>query len=142
MAMIEPNFGINWQSLAVLANLQSRDGLECSWNGDRYAARVMTAPWYNCRERGVVFYLWHLKTHRQVNVAVFEHRVGDHLCAALWESEITLNPPTLDDLPNDFEECNWTKEWKHGKVSEAADWIYSSLEVFWKNCEMAAETVQ
>lgn len=29
MGMIEPNFGINWQAMAILANLQSRDGLEC-----------------------------------------------------------------------------------------------------------------
>jgi len=133
--MIEPNFGINWQAFAVLANLQSRDGLECSWNGERYTARVMSAPWYNCRERGVVFYLVHLKSRRQANIALFEHRVGDHLCSALWESEATLNPPSLDDFADKFDGSSWTKEWKHGRVSDAADWVYSSLEKFWKDCD-------
>lgn len=137
--MIESNFGINWQALAVLANLQSRDGLECSWNGERYKARVESAPWYNCRERGVVFYLKHLKSGRQVNVAVFEHRVGDHLCAAEWESDFTLNPPGLADLPEDtFNGGNWTCRWDHGQVSDAAEWVYSRLERFWTGCEKAA----
>lgn len=133
MGMIEPNFGINWQAMAILANLQSRDGLECSWDGERCAARVEHAPWYNGRERGVVFYMRH--EGRQINLAVFEHRVGDHICGAEWEG-LTFNPPTLHDLPEGkFDGAEWTVEWPHGSVVEAAQWVYDRLESHWKSCE-------
>jgi hypothetical protein len=135
--MIESNFGINWQALAVLANLQSRDGLECSWDGGRYRARVESAPWYNGRERGVVFYLLH-PSGRQLNLAVFEHRVGDHICGAEWEGA-TLNPPTFHDLPEGrFDGSAWSEDWAHGSVCEAAEWVYGRLEKFWKSCERKA----
>lgn len=127
--MIESNFGINWQALAVLANLQSRDGLESSWDGERYAARVQAAPWYNGRERGVVFYLRH-DSGSQLNIAVFEHRVGEHMCAAEWDA-LTFNPPTLKDLPGKFDGSNWTEEWDYGSVVHVADWVYDRFEKFW-----------
>ena len=130
------NFGIGPQPTSVLAFLEARDGLECSWNGERYAARVQVAPWYNCRETGIVVYLHHIKSGRQINIAVFEHRVGDHICAAKWEGEITVNPPVLDDLPEEtYNEGSWTKTWANGEVSEAADWVYEELEKFWESCE-------
>ena len=135
--MIESNFGINWQALAVLANLQSRDGLECSWDGSRCRARVESAPWYNGRERGVVFYMRH-PSGRQVNLAVFEHRVGDHICAAEWEC-LTLNPPTFNDLPEEFDGSDWTMDWPHGSIVEAADWVYERLEAHWESCESISE---
>lgn len=128
--MIENNFGINWQALAVLSNLQSRDGLESSWNGERYEARVQAAPWYNGRERGVVFYLRHESGH-QLNIAVFEHRIGEHICAAEWDG-LTFNPPTLNDMPKGkFDGSNWTEEWDYGVVSHVADWVYDRFEKFW-----------
>lgn len=139
--MIEHNFGINWQAMAVLAELQSRDGLECSWDGERCRARVEHAPWYNGRERGVVFYMRH--RGRQINLAVFEHRVGDHICGAEWEG-VTLNPPTLNDLPegkfdgppNMFTAGRqWTTEFPYGSVAKAAQWVYDRLEAHWKDCE-------
>lgn len=135
--MIESNFGINWQALAVLANLQSRDGLESSWSGERYNARVESAPWYNGRERGVVFYLRH-PSGRQVNLAVFEHRVGDHICAAEWEG-VTFNPPVINDLPDSFDGADWSEDWPHGSIVEAADWVYKRLERFWTACERVSE---
>ena len=141
MGMIEPNFGINWQALSVLANLQSRDGLECSWKDGRYRAMVMSAPWYNGRERGVVFYLQHLASARQVNIAVFEHRVGDHICATEWEGELTLNPPTLEDVPTGRRNSLFDERWPNGYVADAANWIYDRLERFWSSCESASEKV-
>jgi hypothetical protein len=132
--MIEKNFGIGAQAIAILAFLENRDGLECSWNGERYCAMVRSAPWYNCRERGIVVYLQH--RDRQINIAFFEHRVADRIYAALWESDSTINPPSLNDLPGEtYNEGNWTENWSHGEVSQAADWVYARLEEFWEDCE-------
>lgn len=138
MSMVN-NFGINAQAMAVLAFLERYDGLECSWDREsgRYNANVQVAPWYNGRERGIVVYLHAMNSPAQINIAIFEHRNSDKICAALWEdSNCTLNPPTLNDMPEEvYNDGNWTESWGYGEVADVAGWVYDQLDDFWKRTE-------
>lgn len=86
--MADPTFGINGQALAVLALLSGRE--------NELAFRVVkTAPWYNGRERGVLFRFGN-EAGPVLNVAVFEHRNSDQLCAVAWVRDgWGTNPPNI-----------------------------------------------
>jgi len=135
--MLELNYGIGAQALAVQAYLEGNDGLEVSWSDEHknFLANVQCAPWYNGRERGIVVYLRSMQADRQINFAVFEHRCSDQICVVMFEA-ITWNPPTIRDVPAEqYSEDYWvTKEFQWGHPADCADWIISRLTDFWIDC--------
>lgn len=135
MALVDFTFNINHQALAVGHLLNGWDGIESSWDGNRYRARIETAPWYNGRERGLVMVLrddaWKCK---KVCVAVvYEHRNSDSVCVVNWEAERGyLNPPTLEDTPDGVYKDKWdtSASFKYPGCQQAADYIYDVFEKF------------
>lgn len=128
------NFGINAQALAVMAYLGNRDGIESSWNKEasNYMAEVRAAPFYNGRERGIVFYMTNARG-KQLNIVVYEHRNTDQICAIRWEKNTYINPPNLNDLGEDVfpTSHSYTESWKYGEAHLAADWIYEEFNNYW-----------
>lgn len=130
------NDGANHQARAVLALLQGFDCIvESSWNDERkkYDAEPKVARWENCREQGYVISM-RAKNHKQLNIAFFEHRNSDSICAVMWEQP-TLNSPTIDtaefgDVYKDKYDLSHEVGWK--KVDKMSNWIEKELNKFWK----------
>ena len=133
--------GANCQAQAVLAYLSGHDGVEASWSTKHkeYQARPEVNRWHNCREQGYVVSMRNTDPKgslRQLNIAFFEHRNSDAICAIRWE-QVTTNPPTIDTA--DFEKNNIYKD-KYdttfdvgfAQPFEMADWVMDQLEIFWK----------
>jgi len=132
--------GADAQSRAVLAFLQEASSLvEESWNPqwDRYDAEPEVARWSNCREQGYVVSLYHSGNSRQLNIAFFEHRNSDAICAVKWEQWFG-NAPTIEtaDFGDDVYKDKWDVSHKvgHGEVVAMAKWIREQFEAFWKEC--------
>jgi hypothetical protein len=83
----------------VMALLQENvgDGINELYNEERndYDATVNIARWENCREQGYVVSLRTKDYSKQLNIAWFEHRNSDNICAIEWE-QCTINSPTID----------------------------------------------
>ena len=127
--------GANRQARAVLAYLQGNSGIEKSWDGDKgkYMAEPQVARWENCREQGYVVYMRSKHYGKQINIAFFEHRNSDGICAVKWE-QVTLNSPTIDtaEFGNIYKDKYDTSfDVGYGKVVEMSDWIYEQLEEWW-----------
>jgi hypothetical protein len=113
------------------------DGLEDSWDFDteRYTADINVARWENCREQGYVISFCSKDYSRQVNIAFFEHRNSDNICAVRWEQR-TTNSPTIDTAV--FGAAVYKNKWdvstsfSYNQMYELAEWIYKELETFWK----------
>jgi hypothetical protein len=130
------NDGAHHQAKAVLAYLQAHDGIEESWSDEwkRYKAEVHIGRWENCREQGYVLYLNSDDYKRQLNIAFFEHRNSDKICAVVWEQG-TINSPNINSAK--FEGIYKTKydvshSEPYGNALQMADWIWEQLEEFWK----------
>jgi len=127
--------GANYQAKAVLAYLTSHDGIEESWSDDwkGYKAEPKIARWENCREQGYIVYLRSENFSRQINIAFFEHRNSDSICAVKWE-QYSINSLTIDSA--DFERI-YKNKWDvsfsvgYGEVVKMADWVYEQLSAFW-----------
>lgn len=122
------------QARACLAYLQ--DGyIEASWDETKleYTAEPTVARWHNCREQGYVISLSTPLYTRQLNIAFFEHRNNDELCAVKWE-QFTINPPTIYTIPATAYPNKWaishTEPFNH--AYEMASWILTELNTFWK----------
>ena len=131
----------NYQARAVLAYLQGNDGIEESYDKElrRYKAEPEVNRWHNCREQGYVISLRDERFSRQLNIAFFEHRNSDQICAIKWEQK-TLNPPTIDNA--EFGDVYKTKydvshEVGYGEASAMADWIMGELKSFWTETQSA-----
>jgi hypothetical protein len=121
--------GANHQARAVLAYLESRDGLENSWSDHfgEYIACPKVSRWENFREQGYVVWLYSPDLNKQINIAFFEHRNSDVICAVEWY-QTTLNAPTIETAQLGDA---YNTSFEYGKASKMADWIYSRLEKFW-----------
>jgi hypothetical protein len=126
--------GADAQARAVLAYLSAKCGVEESWNAERhyYEDEPEFDRWHNCREQGYVVQYRH--GGRQLNIAFFEHRNSDSICAVEWE-QTTINPPTIDTFPKEhpYYESKWavSKTVPFGQATEMADWIFVRLRAFW-----------
>ena len=127
--------GAGVQAKAVLAFLQNTSGIEDSWNDGRncYTATPNIARWENCREQGYVISMQ--CANNQINIAFFEHRNSDSICAVMW-NQYSINSITIETA--EFGDVYQTKfdvsfEVGYGKVVEMADWIWENLELFWSN---------
>lgn len=112
------------------------DGIEGSWNDERkrYDAEIKIARWENCREQGYVVSLRTKDFNRQLNIAFFEHRNSDDLCAIKWE-QTSLNSLTIDtakfgDVYKDKYDVSLSV--RYDEIAKIADWIKSQFESFWK----------
>jgi len=129
--------GANKQAQATLAFLQYfiGDGIETSWNSEYhcYDADIRVARWENCREQGYVVTLRSKDYKQQLNVAFFEHRNSDSICAIKWFQN-TLNSPTIHTA--DFGEVYKDKydtshDVGYGEAAKMAEWVKNQLELFW-----------
>jgi len=124
------NDGANYQAQAVLACLRWRT-IEDSWKGHEYTANVEVARWENCREQGYVAMLKTGKDYEQLNIAWFEHRNSDQICAVKWEQN-TINAPTIDTA--DFKGKVYKDKYDVSHLVgcdqfvEMADWIWEQFE--------------
>jgi len=126
--------GANAQARAVLAYMSRGDGIEESWNGKEYAAKVIVARWSNCREQGYVCSM-RAPAHsaNQLNIAFFEHRNSDNICAVKWEQS-TINPPDIDTAEfGSIYKDKWdvSHTVKHGEALKMADWIMKQFTQYW-----------
>lgn len=131
--------GANRQTQAALAMFQYllSDGIEESWNETyrQYDAKIRIARWENCREQGYVLSLDSKNFRRQLNIAFFEHRNVDGLCAIKWEQK-TLNSPNIDTAL--FGEAyqdkyDTTYDVNFGEVLKMAKWLHEEFVEFWKD---------
>jgi hypothetical protein len=131
---IVPNYGIHATALAVAALLENMLIGE-SWNAEtrQYDAELRSAPWYNGRERGIVFYMRDLQHTTQINIAVYEHRRSDHIEISLWYGK-TFNPPTLQDYIGLAENGSPGESimFAYNEHHRAMGWIFDQLTQFWK----------
>lgn len=131
------NDGASYQSKAVLAFLQVMT-IEESWNKEyhKYDAEPLVSRWENCREQGYVIVLRHLfpnNEYKQLNIAFFEHRNVDNLCAVKWE-QVTINAPTIDNAKfgNIYKDKYDTSfDVSYGEIDKMAEWIKKELINFW-----------
>jgi len=128
------NDGANHQAKAVLAFIQDIT-IEESWNEKKrdYDAEINVARWENCREQGYVLMLRSKNYCRQLNIAFFEHRNSDAICAVKWEQS-TMNTPNISDAKfgnvyKDKYDVSHTVN--YGQVLEMAEWIEKTLLEFW-----------
>ena len=131
--------GANPQAQATLAFLRHFN-IEQSWDSDRkhYRAEIKVARWENCREQGYVLSLKHTDANpvgeaKQLNIAFFEHRNSDSICAIKWE-QWTWNSPTIDTA--EFGDVYKTKfdvshSVGYGQAVEMAEWVKEQFTAFW-----------
>lgn len=120
---------------AVLAYLRRHDGIENSWDDEsRCLARPEVSEWHNCREQGYVITMRSKDYSRQINIAFFEHRNSDNICAVEWE-QCTTNPPTIDtaNFGDKYKtKYDVSKSVRYDQALDMADWIYQRLTAFWR----------
>lgn len=131
--------GANYQAKCVLFYLQNNDSLiESSWNDEfrEYDAEVNISRWENCREQGYVLMLKNKKS-KQLNIAFFEHRNSDNICAIKWH-ENTINAPTIESA-NFNGECYSNDKYDtsfsvlHMQIQEIGDWIKEQFINHWES---------
>ena len=134
--------GANYQAKAVLAILSSKE-IEDSYDSDMrdYLAKPEVARWENCREQGYVITFRVGFTSPQLNIAFFEHRNSDDICAIEWE-QTTINTPTIDTMDGKGKvyKDKWdvSKSVRVGEYDAMADWIMQRLKAFWEKNKKAA----
>lgn len=127
--------GANFQAQAVLALLRYNigDGIEASWDDahKRYMAEPRVVRYDNCREQGYVVYLRSRDYQHQINVAFYEHRNSDSICAVV-SAERTLNAPRLGDMTKAMgDKWDVAHSVGVGRVAEMAEWVARQLLDFW-----------
>jgi len=127
--------GANYQAKAVLAFLQAGFYIEDSWCKERkeYKARAEVARWENCREQGYVVSMRSEDYSRQLNIAFFEHRNYDNICAVKWE-QCSMKSLTIDTANfGDVYQTKWDTSHSvgYGNIVKMSDWIVEQFRDFW-----------
>ena len=141
--------GANYQAKAVLAYLQAYDGIDESWNKEFkcYDADPKVCRWENGREQG---YIVTLRSRigaggpsRQLNIAFFEHRNSDTICAVRWEQKSFNSICSIDlaEFPEGQYESKYdvSHQVSPGQAMEMADWIWKELVDFWVETDKFGE---
>ena len=131
------NDGASYQARAVMCFLQRGDNLiDASWNSEkkRHDAHVTIARWENCREQGYIVSMNSKDYQKQLNIAFFEHRNSDNLCAVRWEqtsmNTITIDTAVFGDVYKDKYDVSHSVKW--GEAMKMAEWITEQFEKFWE----------
>lgn len=126
--------GANYQARATLMYLQRFCNIEESWNDTykTYDAQIKVSRWENCREQGYIVSLFN-KKREQMNIAFFEHRNYDGICAIKWIqnsiNSLTIYNAKFGDIYKDKYDLSYSVD--HGKAKEMADWIMRQLTQHW-----------
>lgn len=128
--LVDLSLGVNCQAWAVahyLTRVENNYGFD----------RVETAPWYNGRERGLVFsFGWWQYLKPVLRIAVFEHRNSDDIVALEWQvPNWGMNPPTMASEGNlAYQTDNKWNDLAHsipvGRAGDMAIWVQSRLREF------------
>jgi len=130
--------GANYQARATLMLLQRDANIEESWNDEwkRYDAEIQVARWENCREQGYVVSLRN-KKRDQLNIAFFEHRNSDSICAVKWQQEsmdtLTIDNAKFGDVYKDKYDTSHSVD--YGKAYEMAEWIIKQFTEHWEKAQ-------
>lgn len=133
--------GAGCQARAVLAYLQQYYSIEESWNDEHkyYQANIEVCRWENGREQGYIVSMRTMQYKKQINIAFFEHRNSDNICAVMWEQKSFNSIATVElaQFGDDVYKTKWdvSKEVGYGEALKMADWIWDQLKEFWKNAE-------
>ena len=126
--------GANYRARATLMFLQLYSEIEDSWNdkSKRYEGELEVGRWENCREQGYAVYLT-AKNGKQLNIAFFEHKNSDNICAVKWQQN-SINTLTIDnakfgDVYKDKYDTSHSVS--YGKAYEMAEWIINELKKHW-----------
>jgi len=122
---------------AVLGYLQQTEGIDASWSNKekRYLALPTVSRWENCREQGYIISMRSKDHMRQINIAFFEHRNSDSICAVEWE-QVSLNSIGIENA--EFGDGVYKDKFDvshkegYGDALKMADWIMYRLEEFWR----------
>lgn len=123
------NDGANYQAQAVLAFLRL-------YLSDLDSLIIEVARWENCREQGYVMMI--KLDGKQLNIAFFEHRNSDNICALKWEQS-TINSPTIDTAKfGDVYKDKWDVSYKVSvnEISKMSDWIVDEVNAFAKSLKV------
>ena len=113
MYLADGTAGMNMQAAALLTAMSQ---YEISLPEQFY---LTTSPYCNCREMGFVLSIHSWQSKPQTNIAFFEHRNSDQLCAIKWEGRTNINGAvTPDDIP---------EEVYPDKYTLSAEWPYLQL---------------
>ena len=129
--------GANYQARATLMFLQRDADIEESWNDEwkRYDAEIQVARWENCREQGYIISMRSKDYKRQINIAFFEHRNSDQICAVKWK-QCSTNSLTIEtaDFGGEVYKDKWDTSFGvgYGEITKMAEWIEEQLEEFWE----------
>lgn len=126
----------NVQSVLCLLKHKIGNGIEESWNDEykTYEADIKVARWENGREQGYIVYLIN-KNNEQLNIAFFEHRNSDNLCAVKWIQN-SINSLTIENA--DFKNKVYRDKWdvsvsfNYNQAYELAEWLFNELTKHWK----------
>jgi len=124
--------GANFQAQCVLICMRGSE-IEESYNKEfnHYDAEINVSRWENCREQGYVAMLRF--RGKQLNIAWFEHRNSDSICAVMWEQP-TLNAPTINNAKFGKiykDKYDVSHSVGYGKFVEMSEWIMKQFTEFW-----------
>lgn len=131
--------GAHYNARAVLAILQGMGNIEESYDDKthEYKAVLNVARWENCREQGYIVSLRSEDYRKQLNIAFFEHRNSDSICAIKWEQS-DINSINITTMKTD--ECYKDKfdvshSVSYNQAWDMAQWIKGQFTGFWKTTE-------
>lgn len=136
-ALFQNPDGANSQARATLAYLQGYIGIDSSYSTERHAflAEPLVFRWHNCREQGYVVSMRSRMSRRQINIAWYEHRNSDSICAVQWEQHtVHGNPPTLGEMLDANvmkDKYDVSHSVNYGCSQQMAAWIFERLTAFW-----------
>jgi hypothetical protein len=133
-----PNYGPDHSATAVLAIVRKimGEGIHQSYDNEKsdYLALPQVAEWYNGRECGYIIHMRSRNFARQINIAFFEHRNSDSLCAIRWE-QTSMNPLTIETMDKDCcfykNKYDVSKSVAYNEQYKLAKWIVDELCGFW-----------
>lgn len=120
--------GAGHQARATLMHLQAISEIESSWDDvyKCYKARIFVSRWENGREQGYVAMIRD-KSGCQLNIAWFEYRNTDSLCATIWE-ENTINSPAIETANFGEDKGNYSiYSVNYGEYIKMAEWIAKKM---------------
>jgi|SRR5580700_1333794 hypothetical protein len=134
MKLADMTFDVGEQAMAV-GWLLSRFDIDDDGAVTKKYVNIRTSPWYNGREKGLVFTA--IVNSDCLHIAVFEHRNSDNICALRWEAPIDINPPTLkESLPLAYpSDSKWNVAHSvgYGEIGLMADWVKAEMNEWVRN---------
>lgn len=130
--------GAHYNARAVLMLIQGLFYIEESWNDEykEYDAKPKVARWENCREQGYVISL-DVRPFKQgvqrLNIAFFEHRNSDSICAVAWEQDginsINIDTMNHEKYMNDKYAVDHSVS--YNQAYDMAEWICEQFKEYW-----------